>query len=307
MNQQIIQKIESQIAENIYIGASLALFSNGKWEEVYLGESETGIATSAGLTYDIASVSKVVGVGTLLIFLLQDGKLELDCPLATCYPAFANKEVTIRQLVTHTSGIDPFIPNRDVLDADELKEAIHQIRVTEDKSFRYTDINLILLGFLVEELYGQSLDVIFEKEIFQPWGMTATSFGPVETAVPTVKGRLAGIVHDPKAQVLGVHCGSAGLFSTLRDLQLFVEHYLQDAFAADLATNLSTSKPRSVVWNLDGEEWLDHTGYTGPFVMVNRRAQKAAVFLTNRTYLYDDRPFWIEKRRELRDVIKQYL
>ncbi|MGG6549710.1 UNVERIFIED_CONTAM: beta-lactamase family protein, partial [Prevotella sp. 15_C9] len=81
--------------------------------------------------YDLASVSKVVGVGTLVIFLVNSGALELDRTLQSYYPAFQNSQVTIRQLLTHTSGIDPFIPNRDNLNAEQLKEAILNIRVTD--------------------------------------------------------------------------------------------------------------------------------------------------------------------------------
>ena len=307
MREAIFQKIKEQIAENLYLGASLSLYADGVWQDSYFGQTQEGQPTRAGLLYDLASVSKVVGVGTVLIFLLQAGKIELDATLKSYYPAVADETLTIRQLVTHTSGIDPYIPHRDELDEAGLREAINQIKVTDQKDFRYTDINLILLGFMLEEIYGQSLDQIFRQEVFEPWQMNRTSFVPVDGAVPTVKGQPAGIVHDPKARVLGVHTGSAGLFSDLRDMQVFVQHYLEDDFAAKLTQNISPSKPRSIVWNLEDEDWLDHTGYTGPYIMVNRKAQKAAIFLTNRTYLYDDRPLWIAKRRELRDIIKKHL
>ena len=307
MREVIFQKIQEQMAENLYLGASLSLYADGVWQDSYFGQTQEGQPTRAGLLYDLASVSKVVGVGTVLIFLLQAGKIELDAPLKCYYPAVADETLTIRQLVTHTSGIDPYIPHRDELDEAGLREAINQIRVTDQKDFHYTDINLILLGFMLEEIYGQSLGQIFQQQVFEPWQMKRTSFGPVTEAVPTVKGQPAGLVHDPKARVLGVHTGSAGLFSDLTDLQMFLQHYLEDNFAANLTQNLSPSKPRSIVWNLEDEDWLDHTGYTGPFIMVNRKVQKVAIFLTNRTYLYDDRPLWIAKRRELRDIIKKHL
>ena len=307
MREAIFQKIQEQMAENLYLGASLSLYADGDWQDNYFGQTQEGQPTRAGLLYDLASVSKVVGVGTVLIFLLQAGKIELDTPLKRYYPAVADETLTIRQLVTHTSGIDPYIPHRDELDEAGLREAINQIRVTDQKDFHYTDINLILLGFMLEEIYGQSLGQIFQQQVFEPWQMKRTSFGPVTEAVPTVKGQPAGLVHDPKARVLGVHTGSAGLFSDLRDMQVFVQHYLEDDFAANLTQNISPSKPRSIVWNLEDGLWLDHTGYTGPFIMVNRKAQKAVIFLTNRTYLYDDRPLWIAKRRELRDIIKKHL
>ena len=307
MREAIFQKIQEQMAENLYLGASLSLYADGDWQDNYFGQTQEGQPTRAGLLYDLASVSKVVGVGTVLIFLLQAGKIELDTPLKSYYPAVADETLTIRQLVTHTSGIDPYIPHRDELDEAGLREAINQIRVTDQKDFHYTDINLILLGFMLEEIYGQSLGQIFQQQVFEPWQMKRTSFGPVTEAVPTVKGQPAGLVHDPKARVLGVHTGSAGLFSDLTDLQMFLQHYLEDDFAANLTQNFSPSKPRSIVWNLEDGLWLDHTGYTGPFIMVNRKAQKAVIFLTNRTYLYDDRPLWIAKRRELRDIIKKHL
>ena len=308
MKNPILAKIEEQLAERIYPGASLALYKNGTWQEYYLGlaDPETGLATGPGLVYDLASVSKVVGVGTLAAFLTDEGGLDIDRSLRSYYPDFHDDRVSLRQLLTHTSGLDPFIPNRDRLTAPELRAALNQLTVLEDKSFRYTDVNFLLLGFMLEEVYGQALDQLFEEKIFKPWGMKQTSFGPVPRAVPTVRGVRGGQVHDPKARVLGRHAGSAGLFSTVRDLEIFLEHYLQDSFAEKLDQNfaLEAGKTRSLAWNLDGA-WLDHTGYTGTFIMYNRAEQKAAIFLSNRTYDKDERAQWILDRNELMDLIKR--
>lgn len=112
----------------------------------------------------MASVSKVIGVGTVCIFMLNSGLLELDQSLQFYYPAFHDKSVTLRQLLTHTSGIDPYIPNRNSLSAAELRNAVNHIKVTADKSFKYTDINFILLGFMLENLTGQSLDILLNRK-----------------------------------------------------------------------------------------------------------------------------------------------
>ena len=239
--EKIINKIKEQLKDGIYPGASLALYQVGQWQEFYFGlaDPQEGKTTQAGLVYDLASVSKVVGVGTLAAFLYEQGKLELDLPLQHYYPAFHREDVTLRQLLTHTSGLDPFIPNRDQLAAPELKAALNHLMVLEGKTFRYTDVNFLLLGFMLEEIYGQALDQIFQSQIFQPWGLAETGFGPVSGTVPTVRGVQDGQVHDPKARVLGIHAGSAGLFSTLKDLEIFLEHYLQDDFAANLTQNFS--------------------------------------------------------------------
>ena len=308
--QKIFEKIEDQIEQGIYPGASLALYQASQWQESYFGlaDPQEGKVTQAGLVYDLASVSKVVGVGTLAAFLCEQGKLDLDLPLQEYYPAFHREDVTVRQLLTHTSGLDPFIPNRDQLTAPELKAALNHLTVLEDKTFRYTDVNFLLLGFMLEAIYDQTLDQIFQSQIFQPWGLAETGFGPVPGAVPTVRGVQDGQVHDPKARVLGIHAGSAGLFSTLRDLEIFLEHYLEDDFAANLTQNFSKEpgKRRSLAWNLEGS-WLDHTGYTGTFIMYNRKEQKAAIFLSNRTYEKDERAQWILDRNQLMDLIRRGL
>lgn len=307
MTQAILDLVEQQISEHLYPGASLSLYQNGVWTRHYLGTVDGKEPTKKGLVYDLASVSKVVGVATICAFWLQEGRLDLDQTLKYYYPAFQNETVTLRQLLTHSSGIDPFIPNRDQLNAEQLKLAINEITVTDAKSFLYTDINFLLLGFMLEELSGNSLDQLFDELIFHPWRMFSTSFGPFEGAVPTLSGVWDGIVHDPKAKVLKNHSGSAGLFSTIADLEKFCQHYLADDFAAELFQNYSCSnKSRSIGWNQDGD-WLDHTGYTGTYILTNRKKQKAAVFLTNRTHDYDDRPLWIERRKEIENILKDQL
>ncbi|AND78630.1 serine hydrolase domain-containing protein [Streptococcus pantholopis] len=307
MTKTVLKTITGHIRQGHYHGASLALYQKGCWQEYYMGTIDGEQAVKPGLIYDLASVSKVVGVGTVCLYLLKRHEIELNKPLKAYYPSFYHSAVTVRELLTHTSGIDPYIPGRNQMNATQLQEAINHISVTPDKAFRYTDINFLLLGFMLENIYGQSLDRIFQKEVFTPFKMAQTRFGPVREAVPTCKGVTDGRVHDPKAKILRNHAGSAGLFSTIKDLEHFLEGYLQDDFAADLWHNYGNmKKPRSLAWNLEGN-WLDHTGYTGPFIMVNRQAQQAAVFLTNRTYERDCRSLWIKERSKIKESIKSSL
>ena len=230
---KIIKKIEEQIEAGIYPGASFAYFKDHQWTEFYLGQSdpEHGMQTEAGLVYDLASVSKVVGVGTLLIFLWYQGKLDLERPVTDFLSECDYPDISIGQLLTHATDLDPFIPNRDQLSADELKKAMFHLNRREKPAFLYSDVHFLLLGFVLERIFNQNLDVILQEQVFNLWGMNETQFGPVERAVPTVRGKKAGMVHDPKARLLGRHAGSAGLFSTVKDLQIFLEHYLADDFA----------------------------------------------------------------------------
>ena len=238
---KILRKIEEQIEAGVYPGASFAYFKDGEWRESYLGLSdpERGLKTGAGLVYDLASVSKVVGVGTVLTFLWQQGKLDIDRPVADFLAACDYPDITIRQLLTHATDLDPFIPNRDQLGSKELREAMFHLNRRSQPAFLYSDVHFLLLGFLLEKIFEQDLDQIIEEQVLEPWGMKETMFVPVEFAVPTVRGVEAGGIHDPKARLLGKHAGSAGLFSTVKDLQIFLEHYLKDDFAENLSRNYS--------------------------------------------------------------------
>ena len=127
-----------------------------------------------------------------------------------------------------------------------------------------------------------------------------------ELAVPTVRGVEAGLVHDPKARLLGRHAGSAGLFFDCKGFTNLFAALFKDDFARDLSQNFSLldDKERSLAWNLEGD-WLDHTGYTGTFVMWNRQKKEAVIFLSNRTYEKDERAQWILDRNQVMDLIRK--
>ena len=308
MKQEIIQKIEQQIEARIYPGASFAYYRDGEWSDCYLGEAnpEIGEQTCQGLVYDLASVSKVVGVGTVLTFLWHQGELDIEKSVTEFLPDSDYLDITIRQLLTHSTDLDPFIINRDQLSAEELKEAMFHLNRREKRAFLYSDVHFLLLGFLLENYFEKDLDQILQEQVLDPWKMKETQFGQVRSAVPTVRGQKAGVVHDPKARLLRKHAGSAGLFSTVKDLKIFLEHYLQDDFADGLSQNFSdlSDKERSLAWNLEGD-WLGHTGYTGTFIMWNRKKQEAAIFLSNRTYEKDERAQWIIDRNQVIDLIRE--
>ena len=308
MKQKIIQKIKQQIEAGIYPGASFACYRDGEWSDYYFGEAnpEIGEQTCQGLVYDLASVSKVVGVGTVLIFLWHQGELDIGKSVTEFLPDSDYPDITIRQLLTHSTDLDPFIINRDQLNAEELREAMFHLNRREKRAFLYSDVHFLLLGFLLENYFEKNLEQILQEQVLDPWKMKETQFGPVRSAVPTVRGQKAGVVHDPKARLLGKHAGSAGLFSTVKDLKIFLEHYLQDDFADGLSQNFSdlSDKERSLAWNLEGD-WLDHTGYTGTFIMWNRKKQEAAIFLSNRTYEKDERVQWIIDRNQVMDLIRE--
>lgn len=306
---KVIEQVNEYIQRDVFPAANFAVIEDEQVREFLFGHAQLvpeKIKLEAGKMWDLASVTKVVGTGTAMIDLVFSGQIDLEMPLKKMLPEFSNESLTIRQLLTHTSGIDPYIENRNQLTADELKKAILNISVTDDKRFKYTDINFILLGFLLEKFYDASLYEIFKREIFEKWQMSETGFGPVDNAVATAQNVPLGHVHDPKAQVLGVHCGAAGLFSSLNSLEKFVFGYFSDEKYLKLLDNYSNAtKQRSLAWDIleKHKNWIIHTGYTGTFILMNVKEKKSVIFLSNRLHIIDERAKWIVERDALIEQI----
>lgn len=257
--------------------------------------------------YDLASLTKVLGTTNVFLKLYEAGKINFSEEVASFLPDFKDKRVRISHLLTHTSGIRGWIPNRDQLNAEELIKALVRLPVTEefDKKMRYADTNYILLGLILETIYHKPVQQIIEQEIIAPTGLQNTTFNPEPAvSVPTAllpNGQvLKGIVHDPKARTLGEHCGSAGLFSNMHDLIKLSQAYLginKDLLplSQDTIANLyevQTPKgihPRSWGWDLcfdpkDNHPILYHTGFTGTFILLDRLNKTGLIVLTNRIH-----------------------
>ena len=257
--------------------------------------------------YDLASLTKVLGTTNVFLKLYQDGKLNFTEPLNKFIPEFKDERIRLFHLLTHTSGIMGWIPNRDELSAPDLLKAIINLPVTEEfeTKMRYADTNFILLGLVLERIYHQSVHQIIREQVIRPAHLENTTFHPViEDCVPTAmlsNGEiLQGVVHDPKARVLGKDCGSAGMFSNMNDLIKMAQGYLglkrnvlpinQDTIAK--LYSIHTSKnvhARSWGWDLrfdpkDKHPILYHTGFTGTFILLDRLNQSGLIVLTNRIH-----------------------
>lgn len=302
---KFITRVNDYLAREVFPGCEFTLIDRDETQHYYLLGNEEILPEKkrlkAGKRWDLASVSKVVGTGSLVIDEVLAGRIDLDHSLKSYLPNWHEKSITVRQLLTHTTGINPYIENRNELGFSELKKVILGLELKTDQSFYYTDVNFILLGFMLEEIFEKDLDQLLAEKVFIPRKMFETTYSPVENAVVTDYKLPAGIVHDPKAQVLGGHCGSAGLFSSMKDLQYFINSYLYDKKYLKLYENYSPDphRVRSMGWGFQTEEWLIHTGYTGTFLMMNLKQKQAVIFLSNRVHLKDERDEWIKQRDAL--------
>jgi len=194
--------------------------------------------------FDMASLTKVVATTTSVMKLMEDGRLRMNDRVAAFIPGFeryGKADITIRHLMTHTSGLRPDLDLANEWSGSEvaINLAIEEVPTSSPgERFVYSDINYILLGDIVRRVSGTPLNEFARKEIFEPLGMTDTMFLPAASIKPRIAPTekctpmgwpcegpdmqvLRGVVHDPTARRMGGVAGHAGLFSTAADVSLF--------------------------------------------------------------------------------------
>lgn len=235
--------MEKAVNDGVFPGANYVVvtekdkyygtFGNkGNYEKVESNDIDT--------LYDMASCSKVVSTTTSIMKLLEQGKLRLKDTVSLYVEKFPHKDITVWDLLTHSSGLQADIPGaRNLKSSEELFDKIYNVELKYEKNTNivYSDIGFILLGKIVEKISGQTLDEFAYENIFKPLKMDSTGYNPADIVrcAPTelrdddtYRGMVRGKVHDEKAYIMGGVAGHAGLFSCVKDLSNFIEMILND-------------------------------------------------------------------------------
>lgn len=267
--------------------------------------------------YDMASVSKILGATMIALRWLEEGKLRLYDRVGAFLDAPADKaDITVLQLMTHTSGIpDHFLLQEECAAPEEAVQAIlrHPLAQAPGGAPIYSCMGYILLGKLLEIIGGEPLDKLARAWVFEPLGMTRTTYHPTGDVAPTewdpeTQALLRGVVHDENARFLGGISANAGIFSDLTDMTRFAQMLacggrLPDGTAylspATLRAALVNRTPgpnrefRGLGFNLAGSpanflgdlmspRAYGHTGFTGTSFAVDPETGLFVVLLTNR-------------------------
>lgn len=235
--QAVVSYLQSEV-DSAFPGAVLAAGRVGVMTQLaavgHYGMDDSRPVDTATV-YDIASLTKVVGLTTICMMLLQEGQLDLDAPVERYVPAFKgpNKDkVTIRHLLTHSSGLPDWRPLYT-----EATTRIGALALTDTTPLKtepgtkevYSDLGAIVLTQVVERITGQRIDAVLQERLFEPLGMRHTRYLPPpewkDRIAPTERSQdgtiIRGTVHDENAWRLGGVSGHAGLFSTGPDLVRF--------------------------------------------------------------------------------------
>lgn len=268
--------------------------------------------------FDAASLTKVIATTTAVMLLVEKEQVKLEEKVQAYLPEFTGdgrEKITVRQLLTHTSGLRPDLPPGGPPGYQATLDRVFRERPTTapDAAFRYSDLNFILLGAMVARVSGKPLDEFCAERIFGPLKMSDTMFRPPATLqgriAPTTRETPRGLVHDPTAQLMGGVAGHAGLFTTTADLARFARMLLGHGSldgvqllrpeTVQLMTTVQTpaalTDRRGLGWDIDSRYAgprgtafpigsYGHSGWTGGSLWIDPASETFVIFLSNRNH-----------------------
>lgn len=314
----IISKIiENASKENIIYGISYSFIENINISNYYKGvygenDSFKLKKINSNSIYDLASLTKVIGTTTMILKLLDSNKIKLNDKVAYFCNEFRNEKTTIKELLLHNSGIISDLDDK----ANITREKILQQTKIKPENYNktvYSDIGFIILGFIIENITKLNLDIAFKNYIFNYVNMNHTTYNVkdkyycVPTEITSKRGIICSKPHDSKAFALG-EIGSAGLFSTLEDLNIFAKSIIDNdgkiisKESLNMLININIGN-RTLGWDKKyGKYILYHTGFTGTSILINLKSKEALIILTNRIHPNRYNTKFLELREEINKI-----
>jgi beta-N-acetylhexosaminidase len=347
--------IEHAIADKAFPGATLAVGYHGKVALHAFGKLSYGAKaeqTNIKTMYDVASLTKVIVTTTLAEKLVEGdfpSPLLLDTPIERYLPEWTagpqaewRHRVTVRHLLTHTSGLPAF---KEYWRMSKGKQDTLKMIFAEPLEYEpgskeiYSDLGIILLAEIIERLTGRKLDELAKEYIFTPLGMKDTMYRPPKKLWPQIapteidanfrKRLVQGEVHDENAFAIGGVSGHAGVFSTAPDLAAFCQmllnggvyahqRILRRGTIAEFTTPQKLSNgARTLGWAVPTEgsssghyfspHSFGHTGFTGTSIWIDPDRELFVVLLTNRVNPTRENQKIAQVRPALHDAVMQAL
>jgi uncharacterized protein YbbC (DUF1343 family)/CubicO group peptidase (beta-lactamase class C family) len=288
------------------------------------------VAMTMDTIFDLASLTKPIATATSIHLLAHEKRLSLSDPARKYLPELGEHQasITIEQLLLHTSGLpaaDSLSSFRDGEAHAVAKIGAIRLATTPGTSYKYSDLGFVLLGAIVSRTSGERLDAFAKHRWFEPLAMQDSGFLPDESrrlrAAPTCRDgvTLQGLVHDPRASLLGGVAGHAGLFSTASDLSTFARMLLHggelegkrvlpaSVVAAMTKAVVLPNAQRTLGWDvhrgLSDAVGFGHTGFTGTSLFVDPSTQTSVVLLTSRLHP-DEKGDVTRLRKELDEAVR---
>jgi CubicO group peptidase (beta-lactamase class C family) len=319
--------LNSAIRDSAFPGCAISVGLRGKlvFQEGfgYFTYNPRFARVKTNTIFDLASLTKVIATTTIAMILYEQGHLPLNRKVVDILPEFQGTQkdlVTVRHLLTHTHGLVGW--KQFYINLKGKERIVREICRTDLNSppgiqYVYSDLGMILLQRIIETITHKSLDFLVKEYITGPLHMDRTFYKPDTSwfgeIAPTEfcewrQVLVRGFVHDENAYAMGGVSGHAGLFSTVEDLSIFCQMYLNGGIfndqrilqleTIDLFTqrqNLVKGSTRALGWDTRSEEnsmagdymsmrAYGHSGFTGTTIWIDPENNVFVIFLTNRVY-----------------------
>lgn len=293
------------------------------------------LAVNDDTLFDLASLTKVVATNTLFMLFMEKGLISVYDNVNYYLDEFKGSfkdGVTIFNLLTHTAGFVPCRPLYKLCrDYEDAISYICRLELEYRPGERciYSDFSYILLGYILEKIGGERLDILSKKYIFEPLKMNSTTFNPetknaAATEIDKETGKpFIGICHDENGRFFNGISGHAGLFSNMYDLSKFSNMLINEgngfisraSFAAMIRNHTEgLESDRGYGWCVKGDknssggdiispEAFGHTGFTGTSLWVDIKNDIYTILLTNRVHPTRDNLNIIRFRRLFNNAV----
>jgi len=339
--EQLTLILEEAIKAEIFPGACLALVNQKEVEYLNLGKlrstsDDQKVETTT--IYDLASITKLI-TAILALQLIEEKKLSFNDNLAKYSPItkdFSTGKLTVWQLLTSLPNFAAALSDNKDLEGERLLEFIFQANYQsqQKQEIIYSNTAFILLGLVIEQIAGVSIDQLAQSKIFTPLAMNQTSWGNLsfqKGVAPSEidkwrKRELVGEIHDESAwklyHDLGICVGSAGVFANIQDCSMLLSSLLNldDSRLLKKEMKLRMVSNQLADYQLDGglglernKEWMGEnrqrlvgkTGFTGTLIVWDPQTTQGLVMLANATYPNrpEDRSKLMMVRQQLCDTV----
>ncbi len=323
--------LDKAVADSVFPGAVAAVVKDGyliynKAVGYHTYNKEIKMDTQA--VFDLASVTKIMATTTAIMKLVDEGKISLDDKFSNYFPEFEadnKKDITLGDVLLHQAGFPasrPYVKTMhtkaEIVDAIKNEDMIYDLGT----KYIYSDLGLILLGEIIEEVTQSNLNSYLRSTFYAPMNMPATYFNPhdvstdyVAHVVPTEndtvynRGVVLGYVHDEKAYFMGGIAGHAGLFSNTTDMARYATmilnegHYGGKSYISAETINYFTAKQSELsgrgygfdrrsetgftsAGEFSSTNTFGHLGFTGTSIWMDKEKNMAVILLTNRVQPY---------------------
>ena len=314
--------LQKNIDSGLYPAYQYAFLKNGVFSCGHGGtfDFDSNVKISDSTQFDLASLTKAIVTVPVFYGLFASKELKPDEKISRFFKNFEDG-ITLYELLSHTSGLPAWLPFYKLVPAektlDEKKKEITKIifeHETSDKTKCYSDLNYLLLGFILEKIFNSPIDEIFEKFKKNNNLESKLTYHPEKETPKTAFSEIRGNfpekeVEDENSCFLGGMTGHAGLFGSASEVVNYFDILMKTPWFTPTAQELSFAgfdRPEGNDSNYGKsakEKFFGHLGFTGTAFLIDPDKKTIAALLTDSTHPTPDKP---ERKGRIKQVRQQF-